>query len=392
MSKRPIVQVKPREGKRARLGAPWLFANEIAMSAETRAFQNGTLVEVVGDDGREFGVGMFNAGSLIAVRLLGAARGTAIDQAFFAARLKRALRLREAYAAAPYYRLVNAEGDLLPGLTIDRFDDVASVQVSAAGMESLLDPLLAALDAVLAPKTVVLRADTPSRAREGLDSYVRTVKGDAGRIDVLENGLRYFADVSEGQKTGWYYDQRENRSHIAALAKGKRLLDAYCYSGGFALLAAKAGAAETVGIDSSASALALAEEAAAANGLSARFIKSDVSDALSAFAKEGERFDVVIADPPPFAKSRKDVEVASRAYRKLAQNAARCVAPDGYLFLASCSHAVAGDRFAFECAQGIAKAGRAARLVRQAGAGFDHPMHPSLPESAYLKALLYALD
>lgn len=392
MEKRPIVRVKPREGKRARLGAPWLFANEIAADAETKSVQPGTIVDVVGDDGRDFGVGMFNPKSLIAVRLFGEARATPIDRAFFVSRLRRALGLREAFIAAPYYRLVNAEGDHLPGLIVDRFDDVLSVQVGTAGMEALLDPLLAALDEVLAPRGVVLRADTPMRTREGLELYVRQVKGSPGRIDVFENDLRYFADVSEGQKTGWYYDQRDNRASVAALAKGRSVLDAYCYAGGFALLAARAGAREVVGVDSSAPALALAEETAAANGVSARFVKSDVAEAMAAFAKAGERFDIVIADPPPFAKSRKDAEVAARAYRKLASLAAGCVAPQGMLLMASCSHAVTAERFAFECAAGIARTGRSARLLRASGAGFDHPVHPGLPESAYLKALLYALD
>ncbi|HEY0282249.1 MAG TPA: hypothetical protein VGC27_06465, partial [Rhizomicrobium sp.] len=206
----PTIRVKPREGRRARAGAPWLFSNEIEMPAKTLA--PGAVVNVTGDDGRVFGTGYFNPKSLIAVRLLDAAADVALDAAFLAAKLKRPLALRETLYRAPYYRLVNAEGDGLPGLTIDRFADTFVVQVATAGMEALLEPLLAALDETLHPAQVVLRADVPARALEGLESYVRNAKGEAGRIAVEENGVRYFADLAAGQKTGWYFDQRDNRA------------------------------------------------------------------------------------------------------------------------------------------------------------------------------------
>jgi len=256
----------------------------------------------------------------------------------------------------------------------------------------LREPLLAALDKVLNPSDVILRADTPSRALEGLDSYVRAEKGATGRIAVEENGIRYFADLGSGQKTGWYYDQRDNRAFIAILARGKSVLDAYCYAGGFALAAAKAVAHEVIGLDSSQPALALAEESARANGLNAKFVKADVFDELERLGNAKEKFDIVIADPPPFVKSRKDLEAGAKAYRKLARLSARLVAKGGFLMLASCSHNIAPDRFASECALGIQRAERQARVIRQAGASPDHPVHPMLPESAYLKALVYALD
>jgi 23S rRNA (cytosine1962-C5)-methyltransferase len=241
---------------------------------------------------------------------------------------------------------------------------------------------------------VILRADTPSRGLEGLDSYVRAAKGDASRIVVEENGIRYFADLGSGQKTGWYYDQRDNRAFLATLASGKSVLDAYCYTGGFALAAAKAGAREVVALDSSAPALALAEDSAAANGIASvcKFVKSDVFEEFERLGAAKETFDIVIADPPPFVKSRKDLEPGAKAYRKLARMAAKLVAPNGLLLLASCSHNIQPDRFAQECAMGMQRADRRARLIRQAGAGADHPVHPMLTESAYLKALVYALD
>jgi 23S rRNA (cytosine1962-C5)-methyltransferase len=386
----PTIRVKPREGRRARAGAPWLFSNEIEMPAKTLA--PGSVVNVMGDDGRVFGTGYFNPKSLIAVRLLDTAADAAIDAAFLGAKLKRSLALREALYRAPYYRLVNAEGDGLPGLTLDRFADTIVVQITTAGMEALLEPLLTALDETLAPANVILRADAPARALEGLESYVRAAKGEAGRIAVEENGVRYFADMASGQKTGWYYDQRDNRAFIASLSGGKSVLDAYCYTGGFALAAARAGAKEVAGLDSSAPALALAEDAAAAGGLTGNFVKADVFEELERLWASREKFDVVVADPPPFVKAKKDLEPGAKAYRKLARLAASVTAPGGFLLLASCSHNISLERFALECAAGIARAGRMARLIRQAGAASDHPIHPMLPESAYLKALVYALD
>jgi 23S rRNA (cytosine1962-C5)-methyltransferase len=389
MSVHPLIRLKPREGRRARAGASWIFANEIALNAATRALAPGTLVNVEGDDGRDFGTGYFNPKSLIAVRLLEAPKDTRIDAAFLVGRLKHALSVREALYARPFYRLVHAEGDRLPGLTVDRFGDACVVQITTAGMEAQIEPLRAALDDVLKPKNVILRNDTPSRALEGLESYVT---GEAGRISVEENGARYFADPAGGQKTGWYYDQRDNRAFMASLAKGKSMLDAYCFSGGFAILAARAGAKEVIALDSSQPALSLAEEAAAANKAKVSFVKADVFEKLEQLGAQNEKFDIVIADPPPFVKSRKDLEAGARAYRKLARLAAAVTAPGGFLLLASCSHNIDMERFANECAIGISRIGRKASVIRQAGAGADHPVHPSLPETAYLKALVYALD
>ena len=386
------IRLKPKEGRRARAGAPWIFSNEIQMDAATKALAAGTIVNVSGDDGQPFGTGYFNSKSLISVRLLDRAPNAAIDADFFARHIGRALKIREAIYPRPFYRLVHAEGDGLPGLTLDRFDDAVVAQITTAGMDALTDPLLAAIEKTIAPVNIILRNDTPSRALEGLDEYVRAARGGTARIAVEENGVRHLADLAGGQKTGWYYDQRDNHAFMARLAKGKSVLDAYSYSGGFGIAAAKAGATEVVCLDSSAPALALAEESAAANGVRIKPVRSDVFEELERLAAAKETFDIVIADPPPFVRSRKDLEPGARAYRKLARLAAQVTAPEGYLLLASCSHNIAMDRFALECAAGIMRAGRTAALIRQAGAGPDHPVHPMLPETAYLKALVYALD
>ena len=392
MSKRPIVTTKPREGRRARAGAPWIFSNEIVMDASAKALPPGALVDVKGDDGQDFGSGYFNAKSLIAVRLLARESAARIDAAFFTERLGRALALRQAIYPKPFYRLVHAEGDGLPGLTIDRFGDVLVLQITTAGMEGLLVPLKMALESLLGPTTIILRNDASSRTLEGLASYVRSEKGEAGRIAIEENGARYFADLGQGQKTGWYYDQRDNRAFIAALAKDKTVLDAYSYSGGFGIAAARAGAREVICLDSSAPALSLAEDSAAANQVSIRAVKADVFEEMERLGAAKETFDIVVADPPPFVKSKKDLEPGARAYRKLARLAADVTARNGMLLLASCSHNMPIDRFASECAMGIMRGGRRATLIRSAGAGPDHPVHPMLPESAYLKALVFALD
>jgi 23S rRNA (cytosine1962-C5)-methyltransferase len=393
MSRKSIILPKGPKGRaRSHSGSPWIFSNEIRMDEAAKAIAPGAVVNVRGEDGRSFGTGYFNSKSLIAVRLLAEACDAAIDSDFFAARLGRALALREALYDKPFYRLCHAEGDGLPGLVIDRFGDTLTVQIGTAGMERQIEMIVAALEKILKPKTVILRNDTTTRALEGLSLYMKTLKGNAHRLTLEENGARYSADLAEGQKTGWYYDQRDNRAFIAHLAKGKSVLDAYCYTGGFGILAAKAGAKEVVCLDSSAPALAIAEESARANGVTIKAIRCDVFEELERLKAAGETFDIVLADPPPFVKSRKDLEPGAKAYRKLARLAADVTAPSGLLMVASCSHNIPPERFAQECAQGLLRAGRRAALIRQAGAGPDHPAHPLLPESAYLKALVYALD
>jgi len=391
---RAIIRLRPKEGRRVRAGAPWVFSNEIVMDAAAKALTPGTLVRLQQADGTSLGTGYFNSKSLIAVRMLSADAHAEIGQAFFVEKLKQAFTLRASFFDKPYYRLVHAEGDFLPGLAIDRFGDTIAVQMTTAGMEQLLEPMLAALDEVIAPTHIALRNDAPSRTLEGLETYVRVAKGSPQpRLAVEENGARYFADAMSGQKSGWYYDQRDNRAFMAKLAKGARVLDAYCYTGGFGVLAAMHGAREVVGIDSSEPALTLAAEAARENSVAdiCKFKKADVFEELERLNASGERFGLVICDPPPFVRARKDLEPGAKAYRKLARLAAGVTAQGGFLMLCSCSHNIPLERFGLENAGGISRAGRQAALIRSAGAGPDHPVHPMLPASAYLKALTYRL-
>lgn len=391
----PPLRLQPGRHKRVRHGHPWVYSNEVAMDAAARALPPGGLVRLEAAQGEPLGVAMFNPHTLIAARLLGRDATTAIDEAFLARRLEDARALRERLYPGGYYRLVHAEADGLPGLVIDRFGDTIVLQLNTAGMERLRVPLLAAVDRVLAPAAIVLRNDTPARGLEGLPLAVERLRGEPRHpLPLLESGLRFFADLGEGQKTGWFFDQRDNRAMVAALADGARVLDAYCYAGGFGVSAAARGARDVVLLDRSEPALALAQRAAEANDVASRcrFERGEVFAALERLAAAGERFDVVVADPPAFVKSRKDLGAGVRGYRKLARLAAALVAPRGFLFLASCSHHVDPVLFAEQVARGLDDAARGARILRATGAGCDHPTHPHLPESAYLKAQWLQLD
>ncbi len=392
---RPALRLLTGRHKRVAEGHPWIYSNEINMDAAAKALPPGTIVAVIAGNGHRLGTAFFNPHSLIAARMLSTNPDAKVDADFFAARFRAALSLREALYERPFYRLIHAEADGLPGLVVERFGDVLVCQMNAAGMDKLTPEILAALDKVLAPRAVVLRNDGAVRTLEGLERYVKTAKGEVVLpIEVEEGGAIFLADPIAGQKTGWFFDQRDNRDFMAGLAGGRRVADFYCHTGGFAIRAALAKASEVYAVDSSQAALDLARASAARNGVEkiCRFVKSDAFAEMERLAKTGERFGIVIADPPAFVKSRKDVNVGARGYRKLARLAAALVAPGGFLFIASCSHHIDAGAFAGEVANGISQAGRTGRIIRQAGASPDHPLHPMLPESAYLKAEVLQLD
>ena len=391
----PVIRLKAQAHKRVAWGHPWVYSNEIEIDAAAKALPPGCVVRLATHDRRPLGTAIFNRLPLIAARILTTDPDATIDADFLEARLARALAIRERLYDQPYYRLIHAEADGLPGAIIDRFDTALVLQVNTAGMDRLLPALLTALDRVLAPETVLLRNDSTARRMEGLELHTTLAKGALdGPIDVLENGARYLADLTEGQKTGWFYDQRENRAAIGRFALGGRVLDGYCYSGGFAIQAALRGATEVVAVDRSQAALDLAEAAAARNGVAGRctFAKAEVFGHLQRLAEAGERFDLVIVDPPAFVKSKRDRIQGAKGYRKLGRLAAQLVAPDGYLFAASCSHHVDVALFGEQIKRGLHDAGRRGRVLMTTGAAPDHPVHPALPESAYLKAQILALD
>ena len=392
---RPVVTLLPGGHRRAEGGHPWAYSNEVQMDAAAKALPPGGLVTLKRADGRPLGVAMFNPHTLLAARLLDRDVARPIGRRFLLRRLERALKLREQLYPAPYYRLVHAEADGLPGLVIDRFGQVLAVQANAAGMDRLELAIVEALVTLISPQAIVLRNDSPARALEGLGSEVRVAFGTIdGPVPVEENGVTFLADVLGGQKTGWFFDQRDNRGFVAGLSRGARVIDLYCYSGGFAVEAACAGAVLVAGIDRSEGALALAAEAARRNSVEdiCEFRRAEVFAEAASLSAAGERFDVVIADPPAFARSKRDVPAALRGYRKLARLAAGLATPGGIVFLASCSHNVPAADFAEAARRGLADAGRVGRILREAGAGADHPVHMALPESAYLKSLTLALD
>jgi 23S rRNA (cytosine1962-C5)-methyltransferase len=393
MSATPVLRLRPKAGARARAGAPWIFSNEIEMTAAAKALPRGSIVEVMGDDGVLLGTGTFNPHSLIAVRILRTRARGPIDVAFFRERIKTALTLRETLYDKPFYRLIHAEGDGLPGLVVDRFADVLSVQANAAGMDALQPTWLEALCQELSPRAIVARNDAPARALEGLPETKGIIFGALdGPVDVWEQDCCFEADLLGGQKTGWYFDQREWHAFMGKLSRGRSVLDAYCYAGGFGIAALKAGATTAKFLDASEPALKLVASNLKRNALPAAVtLRADAMEALEAM-QSAERFGVVVADPPPFVRVRKDLEAGAKGYRKLARLAAGLVAPGGFLYLASCSHAIEPERFAFECTTGVARAGRTGRIIASGGAAPDHPVHPQLPESAYLKALVMHLD
>jgi 23S rRNA (cytosine1962-C5)-methyltransferase len=389
------VALKKGEDKRLRFGHPWAFSNEIHMEAQTKAIAPGSLVTLTDAGGVRLGIATFNPHSLIAARLLDRDAATVIDRDFIAAKIAQAVALRDRLIGAPFYRLIHAEADGLPGLIVDRFGEVLALQANTAGMELLTPLIVEALEATLKPKAIVARNDSSVRTLEGLKQETSVLRGEvSGPVALQEYGSTFFADLSSGQKTGWFYDQRDNRRFAAELAKGARVLDTYCYAGGFAVQAAKAGATSVLAIDSSEPALKLAAKAADANGVAkqVKFQRGEVFAELEKMETAKEKFGLVIADPPAFVKSRKDLKSGAQGYRKLARLASSLVAPGGFLVIASCSHLVDPPLFAEQVRRGLADNRRAGRILRSLGAAPDHPVHPALPETAYLKAMFLQLD
>ena len=390
----PLLRLKPGHDRRLKAGHPWAFSNEIAATPEHRAWAAGAPVRIEGDGGWRYGTFMFNPHSLIAARLLDRDPDAAIDAAWVRARIADAVAFRARVAPGTQHRLVHAEADRLPGLVVDRFGDVAVVQANTAGMDRLLPEIVAALLDLLPLRAVVGRNDSAARLQEGLPQEVGLLHGTDAEAVAEEGGVRFPVNPLSGQKTGFFFDQRSNRDQVASLAAGARVLDVFCHTGAFGLRAAAAGAPSVLLVDSSQPALDLALRAAEANGVGGRVSarRGDAFDTMAALATEGERFDIVICDPPAFAKSRKDQDTGLRAYHRMTRLAAPLVQPGGFLFVASCSHHAPLDLFAAQVSSAVLRAKRDARIVHTGAAGPDHPVHPGLPESAYLKSLLLNLS
>lgn len=392
----PVIRMRPnKSAQRVRFGFPWLFADELVLDRRSRATPPGTIVEVEANDGQKLGLAAFNAASRIACRMLERDHEVAIDHGWLQARLRYALDLRERLYQTPFYRLIHAEADGLPGVVIDRFGDVAVIQPNAAWAEVMLPDLSAALIEVTGVSTVLKNGTGRARALEGLAEDMVVLSGAITEpLPVPMNGATYFADLQHGQKTGLFFDQRDNHAFAARLAPGGKVLDVFSHIGGFSLAALAAGAGSADAVDSSAAALELAAKGAEASGLAGRFasIRGDAFEVMTALDAEGRRFDLVVCDPPAFAPAKPALEAGLRAYERVARLAAKLVVPGGFLGLCSCSHAADLARFHEASVRGIGRAGRSGALIHTGAAGADHPLHPQLAESGYLKSLFFRLQ
>ncbi|WP_305969837.1 MULTISPECIES: RSP_2647 family RNA methyltransferase [unclassified Mameliella] len=393
---RPVLRLKPKANARAiRRGAPWVFDNELVMDRRSKALAPGSIATLEDGDRKPLATVAVNPGSRIVARVLDRDASAVVDRDWLAERLRKALSLREAVYDAPFYRLVHAEGDGLPGLVIDRFGDTCVMQPNAAWAETHLEALTEALVDVTGVTNVLKNAAGRGRTLEGLDDVDAVLRGTAPQapVPVEMNGATYMADLTGGQKTGLFYDQRENQGFAARLARGHSVLDVFSHVGGFALAALAGGASRALAVDGSAPALALAEEGARRMEASDRFAtrQGDAFATLEALAGEDARFDLVICDPPAFAPNKPALEKGLRAYERVARLAAPLVAKNGYLVLCSCSHAADLTAFTGACLRGIGRSGRRAQLLHTGFAGPDHPLLPQLAESGYLKALVFRL-
>lgn len=388
----PVIRLRPREDRRLRAGHLWVFSNEIDCDATPlAAFAPGDAVRIESAHGRCLGVGYVNPRSLISVRIVSTDPRAIIGRQFLVARLQGALAWRERVYASPFYRLVFGEADGVPGLVVDRYGEVLVTQFTTAGMERLKTEVVEALDQVVRPASILVRNDTASRALEGLPSYVEAALGEPpAEVTVIEGSCRFRVALRGGQKTGWFYDQRPNRMRLLPYVARARVLDLFSYVGGFGIQAAAHGADHATLVDGSERALSYARGNAADNGVAPHVatVHGDVFDILRELRAAGTRFDVVIVDPPALIKRRKDYEAGLGAYQRLNEAALAVLCADGVLLSASCSHHLERDTLARVVAQAATRLRRGIQFADEGGQGPDHPIHPAIPETAYLKAFV----
>ena len=383
----PALRLKRNEDRRLHAGHLWIFSNEVDIrQTPLTKFKAGDLVRVLAHNDRALGLAYVNPQSLISARMLESWNFP--DAAWLATRIRAALALRERLYSKPYYRLVYGESDGLPGLVVDRYGSACVVQIGTAGMEKLKHEIRQALEEVLHCEALLFKNDSAAREMEGLPSYVEAATGSFEELaKVLEDGLEFRAPLAEGQKTGWFFDQAANRRALPKyVRRGARVLDVFSYVGAWGVRAAHSGAREVLCVDSSAAALELAVSNAERNKTKVAAVKGDAFDVLEDMGKSGARFDVLVIDPPAFAKRKKDLPKALAAYKRLNQLAMQVIADDGILVSCSCSHHVSPA----ELQDAIAKAARASdkhlQILEMGGQSPDHPVHPAIPETRYLKA------
>ncbi|WP_224823605.1 RSP_2647 family RNA methyltransferase [Cognatishimia sp. MH4019] len=392
----PVIRLKPKANPRpVRFGAPWVYADDIVTDRRTKALEPGSFAHLEDANRTYLATVTVNPASKIFARVMARDADVVIDADWIEARVAAALAHRERLYDTPFYRLIHAEADGFPGVIVDRFGDTLVLQPNAAWADAMADSLAAALAKVSGCTTVLKNASGRTRSLEGLDDVDTVLIGQAptAPLQVPMNGATYMADVTGGQKTGLFFDQRPNHAFVQRLSDGADVLDVFSHVGGFSLAALAAGARSATAVDGSAAALELADQGAQAMGVADRYTtrKGDAFDTLAALQSEGAQFDVVVCDPPAFAPSKSALDRGLRAYDRVARLASLLVKPGGYLVLCSCSHAADLDAFRAACTRGIGKAGRVGQLIYTGFAGADHPQLPSLAESGYLKALAYRL-
>lgn len=383
------LKLGKKEDRRIRRGHPWVFANEF--EGKLTGIEPGEPVEVVDHSGRPVGVGYANPHSLIAVRIL-TRHGEKVDRALITERVRAARKLRERFRpGATAYRAVFSESDLLPGLIVDRYSGWLSVQCLTAGMERMMPDVLAALEDVYAPAGIVLRNDSKQRELEGLAQEKKVVKGELpDTVEISVSGMRLGVDLMGGQKTGFFLDQADNYSLLDSVAKGADVLDLFCHTGVWSVYGAMAGAEKVTGVDSSSHALEAAAYNALLNGVAAQagFLCEDAFKAVRRLSAANKGYDVVVADPPAFIKSRARLAEGLKGYRDLNVMVMKAVRPGGFLISCSCSHLMDRQSFVEVLRAGAAGAGRTARLIEMRSQSKDHPVLVAAPETEYLKSAL----
>ena len=388
----PALYLKRGEDARLRAGHLWVFANEVDVArSPLGSFEPGEACVVVDARGKPIGVGYVNPHSLICARLVARGVEHALDASLLTHRVQVALALRERLHGEPFYRLLYGESDGVPGLTLDRFDDVIVAQATTAGVERLKLQVEAAVQKVLKPRTLIWKNDAGIRELEGLMAYADVGFGEPpGALEVREGGVEFTVDAIGGQKTGWFYDQHANRDALAPFVKGKRVLDMFAYLGAWGLRAAAMGAEEVVCVDASAPAVKLIGRNATRNGMAGR-VRAERADAfeyLKALRERREHFDVVVLDPPAFVKRRKDLKEGALAYRRVNELAMQVLARDGILVTCSCSYHMPRTALLDALQKGARHLDRNVQVLQQLQQAPDHPVHPAIPETDYLKGFI----
>jgi 23S rRNA (cytosine1962-C5)-methyltransferase len=387
----PPLRLRKNEERRLRAGHLWVYSNEVDIDATPlKPFEPGQAVTLQAPNGKALGTGYVNPHSLICARLVSRDPTHPLSPSLLAHRLNVALSLRERLYPQPYYRLVYGEADGLPGLIVDRYADVCVAQLTTAGMERLKEAVLAALVKVLKPMAVVWRNDSPVRELEGLPGYVETALGQPPvTVRLEENGVTFQVPLATGQKTGWFFDQRDNRARLLKYGRERRVLDVFSYLGAWGLQAAVHGAREVWCVDSSARALELLHANAALNAVSDRVnaLQGEAFTVLKSLRQAREHFDIVILDPPAFIKRRKDFKEGLLAYRRLNELALQLLAKDGLLVSCSCSQQLPAETLEQVILQAVRHLDRSMQILERGQQAPDHPIQPAIPETAYLKAV-----